>query len=253
MFECKVPLFNPAPLRREILESLRDLALGEQTARYGEYSDGILAGCGLFEQDKRIGVTGGLVKFAGRIYALSAKTGLPYNASDKWTVLKIRFGAEELTRDFRIYKGDLALDDNVNILPNEMELGRFKLKLGSRLRTQYADFADMDTEYDTVNLIHIPFAGIGEPTLSPVILSHFAREAYPFAQEPADVAFCTACLASGGVMSRESIRMYLWRRGREQKMYGNRELHHHLADALSEMKGQARQTKSGRTEGMLLM
>jgi len=254
MFECKTPLFNPAPLRKEILESMRDLTVKEQAARYDQYSDGILAGCGLFEQGMKIGVTGGLVKFAGRVYVLPQRDSVPYSATDAWTVLKIQFGGEKLTRDFRTYEGRLALDENTNILPNEIELGRFKLKRGSRLRTEYVDFQDMETEYDTVNPINIPFAGFGEHTLSPVILTHFAREAYPYASEPLDIAFCTCCLANSGVMSRESIRLYLWRKLEiDGTTFENRDLHSHLADVLAEMKGMARQGGQGHDDGVLLL
>jgi len=254
MFECKIPLFNPAPLRKEILENMRDLAVKEQAARYSEYSDGILAGCELYERDMKIGVTGGVLKFAGRIYVLTGSDSVPYRPTDAWTVLKVQFGGEEKSRDFMRYVGRLALDENVATLPNEIELGRFKLKHGSRLRTVYKDFQDMETEYDTVNLINVPFAGIGEATLSPVIMTHFAREAYPHAKEAPDIAFCTACLANSGMMSRESIRLYLWRRlDADGKMFDNREIHFLLTDLLAEMKGMARQGGQGQSQGVLLL
>jgi hypothetical protein len=254
MFEYKIPQFNPAPMRREILESLRDLAFAEQSARYGEYSDGVLAGCGLFERDMSIGVTGGLVKYAGRVYALKDRESVPYRPTDAWTVLKIRFGGEEKTRDFLRYTGSLALDSNTSVLPNEMELGRFKLKQGSRLRTEYTDFRDMETEYDTVNLIGVQYAGIGESTLSPVIMTHFAKEAYSHAQDVIDVSFCTACLAGNGVMSRESIRLYLIRRLKlPDKAFDNAELHSRLADALAEMKGEAKRETRRESDKMILL
>jgi hypothetical protein len=255
MFEHKIPLFNPAPLRREILESVRDLALLEQSARYGDYSDGVLAGCGLFEHDMNVGVTGGLIKFGGRVYVLPDKAGVPYRPTDTWTVLKIQFGGEEKGRDFLRFVGHMTLDENTNILPNELELGRFKLKRGSRLRTEYADFADMETEYDTVNLIHVPYAGIGEATLSPTVLMHFAREAYPIVTEPADVAFCCACLAGNGVMSRESIVRYLSRHSESEiGPQTNHSLHRRLAQILAGLKGSGPDA-SGRQEnkGVLLL
>lgn len=251
MFECKIPLFNPAPLRKEILESMRDLAISEQAARYSEYSDGILAGCELFEQNMKIGVTNGLVKFAGQVYVLDKPDSVPYQATDAWTVLKIQFGGEKLSRDFSVYEGCLILDENTHVLPNEIELGRFKLKQGSRLRTKYEDFQDMETEYDTVNPFNVPYAGIGEHTLMPVILTYFAREAYPYAHEVSDLAFCTCCLANSGVMSRESIRLYLWRRfNLNGVMFDNRELHARLADALAEIKGETRQGGQGQSDGI---
>ena len=233
---------------------MRDLAENEQAARYAAYSDGILAGCALFEKNMEIGVTSGLVKFAGRVYVLPQADSAKYSARDVWTVLKIQFGGERLTRDFRIYEGYLVLDDNTDILPNEIELGRFKLKQGSRLRSTYTDFQDMETEYDTVNPINIPYAGIGEHTLSPVILNHFAKEAYPYAESNIDIAFCSCCLANSGAMSRESIRRYLWRRlDMESIELDNQQMHSRLADILADMKGSAKQLGKGNTDGVLLM
>jgi hypothetical protein len=254
MFEYKMPLFNPAPLRKEILESMRDLAAGEQFARYKSYSDGILSGCELTERDMRLVVGEGLVKFGGRVYVLGAAAGVEYRHTDDWTVLKIRFGGEEKTRDFLRFTGQLTLDDNTNILPNELELGRFKLKRGSRLRTEYVDFGDMETEFDTINPVNVLYAGVGEPALSPVILSHFAREAYSYAKEPLDVSFCTCCAANSGVMSRESLRLYVIRRlERDKRDFTNLELHNYLSEILDEIKGVTRAKSKGLSDGVLLL
>jgi hypothetical protein len=253
MFEYKYPLFNPAPLRREILDAMRDLAAREQAARYGEYSDGILAGCNLFERNMRVGVDSGLVKFGGRVYVLSEPVSVPYRPTDEWTVLKIRFGGEERTRDFLRYSGELILDANTNVLPNEMELGRFKLKQGSRLRTVYEDFQDMETEYDTVNLINVPYAGVGEATLCPAILLHFGREAYSYAADPPDAAFAAACLSQNGVMSREMIKRYLaGKLGLDSLETDNAKLHLHLVEVMFDMKGIERNKNRDEPSGIIL-
>jgi hypothetical protein len=84
-------------------------------------------------------------------------------------------------------------------------------------------------------------------------MMHYAREAYPLAKDIADVTFCMACLAASGTMSRESILLYLWRHGWEEKMYSNRELHSHLATILAEMKGESRRGRQEKSEGLLLL
>ena len=65
-FISKIPTFAPGPLRKEILFALRDLTCVEQELRYGEYSDGILSGCRLYESGMRIGVEKGMVKYTDR-------------------------------------------------------------------------------------------------------------------------------------------------------------------------------------------
>ena len=256
MFIHKIPLFSPAPLHKEILESMRDLTLLEQTARFAGYSDGILAGCGLIEKDMNIGVESGLVKFGGRVYVLSGDNSVHYEPTDKWTVLKARFGGEVRSRDFITYTGKLFLDSNVNLLPNEIEFGRFKLKKGFRLRTKYVNFADMMTEYDTVNLVNATFAGIGEPTLSPVILEHFAKEAFDYAENPLDAAFCCTALSGNGVMSRECILRYLNKRlnlnFESFNTITNSEAYSYLEQILLEIMGLNMGGGGGEDDGVLL-
>jgi hypothetical protein len=251
MFIHKIPLFNPAPLHREILESMRDLTLLEQTARFADYSSGILVGCGLIERDMNIGVSTGLVKFGGKVYVLESGASVKYEPTDEWIVLKARFGAEEKSRDFVCSTGELVLDSNVELLPNEIEFGRFKLKRGFRLRTEYVDFADMMTEYDTVNLINATFAGIGEPTLSPAILENFAKEAFEYAENPIDTAFCCFALGNSGVVSRECIRRYILKRLKAETE-SNSEIFHGLEQILLELKGQGGGIPNSDDEGVLL-
>lgn len=239
MFEHKVPLFTPKRiLSREILFSLRDLAYQEQVIRYTGYSDGVIAGCDLFEKAQTIGVKNGVVKFAGRLYQLESAISVPYEPTEQWRVLKVRFATQRETPDFAFYQGELVLDENTELAPNELELGRFKLKRGSRLRTKYVDFADMATEYDTVNLLHVRQAFPNEPTLHREITAHFAREAYPFLTDNAlDIGFCGQCLASGQPVSRELVRLYLSARMKtDEPGMGSPELYRSLGRVLKAIK-----------------
>ena len=239
MFEYKIPRF--AELRiftREILFSMRDLLWKEQQLAYTDYSSGIITGCGLVEKDGLIGVEPGIVKFGGRLYLLEKQELLPYQPSDQWTVLKIRFGTPIASKDFEYYTGELVLDPETRLHANELEMGRFKLKTGAYLRTDYVDFADMDTEYDTVSLIHAVQAACGEPTLHRKILEQFAREAWPYLQDGFDVDFCGHCLAGRQPVRREYLTRYICRRlEAEYHPMGNRELYEALTRILRTIKG----------------
>jgi hypothetical protein len=252
MFICKTPRLEPAPLTKQILEAMRDQPLREQDARYAPYSDGVLVGCALWEEDLRIGVERGLVKYSGRIYVLAERAGVVYRPTDNWTALKIRFAPEQRTRDFSTYTGELALDETLFSAPNELELGRFKLKAGSRLRTEYENFRDMATEYDTMNVLHARQAGVPVPALHPLILRQFAQEAYPGAERADDVAFCSACYS--GPVSREYITRYIGRRlGKDALEAGNEELFEYLAEMLDEIKGRGKKESGAGEEGYMLL
>ncbi len=213
-FEYKIPNFLPQRvLTRSILYAVRDLSFLEQSLRFEEYSDGIISGCDLYEENLHIEIRSGMVKFEGRLYILKEPLRVPYQHTDNWTILKIVFSPPQESIDFDYYSGALQLADSTDLQPHEMEIGRFKLKKGSRLRTQYVDFSDMNTEFDTVNLIHIRQAAKGGETVSMHITNYFAREAYPYMQDnPLDIAFCSNCLASGMAMRREYIQHYVCNR-----------------------------------------
>lgn len=239
MFEHKIPKFTKNRiLTREILFSTRDIAYQEQLITYCNYSSGVILGCDLFEDDMRIGVRNGVLKFADRLYVLRQSDSLPYEPTDKWAVLKIRFGAQRENADFDYYTGELVLDDNTEILSNELEMGRFKLKKGSRLRTKYVDFADMTTECDTVNLVNVPQAAPEKVTIHPLITTHFAREAYPYiGVNPFDVDFCGQCLARKQALDREYIQFYISRRMKQEyREMDNPQIHASLETILKAIK-----------------
>ena len=211
--EHKIPTLSPGPVKKEIVQCLLGVALDEQNIRYHDYTDGIITGCGLVEEGMTVGLTGGIVKYAGRLYKLTERMFVPYEHTDEWAVLKLKFGPRIQHKEYIHYTAELVLDTNVDIMPSEMELGRFKLKKGSRLRTQYKDFWDMVTEFDTVNLVYVNQAARHQSTFSPAITMHFAREAFSHLGDNClDAAFCSVCLSSGEAVGRELITQYVCNR-----------------------------------------
>jgi hypothetical protein len=247
-FERERPIFSQyQPLTASALAALWDIAAAERQARYADLSDGVVSGCGLYEENGYLGVESGIVKFGGGLYISPERQSLPYRATETWSVLKIVFQPERQERDFIRGAGELALDDNIEILPNEMELGRFKLKEGFRLRMAHESFQDMGTAYDTLCLIHVPMAATGGPTLSPLVTQAFAREAYPFLLKPAaveragrdplaDIVFCGVCLTSN-TLRREYIQLYVCGRlGWDYRELDNGELYRRLGEILESIK-----------------
>lgn len=254
MFEYKVPLFVPGPLKKEILLALRDLTWSEQVIRYLDYTDGIVSGCEFYEDNMRIGIRGGIVKFGGRIFLLKEPVSVPYEPTDAWTILKIRFSPQVPDRNYEFFTGQLVLDQNTQVLPNELEMGRFKLKAGSRLRSDYKDFADMQTEYDTVNLACVKQAERKQTTLAPAITVQFAREAYACIKDNAlDAAFCGDCL-KGDALPREYIQQYV--AARLNRPYAEMEqlqLYEALEQVLHMIQGNAARSRRPVSAGIRLM
>jgi hypothetical protein len=254
--EYKVPTFAPGPVRKEIMQCLRDIALDAQDIRYFEYTNGVIAGCALVEKDMKIGLVNGMVKFANRIYKLKEKIFVPYEPTDALTILKLRFSPQITNTEYTHYTADLVLDTDTTLKPHEMEMGRFKLKRGSRLRATYTNFWDMATEYDTVNLIHVLQSARVNPTLSPAITRHFAQEAYKFlADNPLDSAFCTHALAGGEPLSRELIERYVCNRlKKDYETMNNAQLHASLGKVLDLITGRSGVDKGlGHDDGIILI
>lgn len=82
---------------------------------------------------------------------------------------------------------------------NEFELCRFNLRKGAQLRYQYKDLADLETEYDTVNLIHASWSGLRGMSLSPVITNYFAETVLESKDsQPEDRAFYACVVRFNG-------------------------------------------------------
>ena len=103
------------------------------------------------------------------IYLMMEEERVDYQPKNRWQMLKAEFSEDETNLDYKAYCVRFFLDEELELGENQMEMCRFYLREGSALRDSYKNFADMSTEYDTVNLICATVAGIGEKTLHPVV------------------------------------------------------------------------------------
>ncbi|WP_268625018.1 DNA and RNA helicase [Paenibacillus alvei] len=240
MFTHQMPHFHKGRiLKTAMLESLRDYPRQFADIIYQHYSDGIIAGGEVQVNAESLTITKGIVKYDGRLYTMEEDFELPYSSNGKETVLKIRFLTEQAASDFTTLPGEIVLDENdMQVQTDELELGRFKLKEGARLRADYQGFADLATEYNTFNVIHVPYAGIGSSTLSPFILQYFANELLKSGTDhPYDASFAMLCL-NGGAVERNVIQHYLGQRlGTGYRELSNERIFAGLRRILSEAGG----------------
>lgn len=258
MFSNTYPLFKPGRiLKIEMLEELRDFPREILDISFKEYSNGIISGCNIEVNNDYIVVTKGIIKHQDMIYILKENYTIPYESTNQVQVLKIRFLGETINKDFIKLESEIFLDDNLQVNIDEMELCRFKLKKGARLRNNYVDFRDMSTEYDTVNTINVPYSAYGESSLNPDILRQFARELLKSnVSEAWDISFGMTCIQSRDTVQKEIIMSYLlYKLCIEKKDYSNEELYLYLLDVLNkESNGQAagERRRSGRFKTILI-
>ena len=120
--------------------------------------------------------------------------------------------------------------------PSELEICRFKLREGARLRINYKDFFDIQTEYDTVNLADAVWAARDGNTLSKYITDYFAERVLECdrAQE-GDVEFARMLLQSRDAVPRMILDDYIGRKTGNRNRKGpfmGRESFHRLEDIL---------------------
>lgn len=212
MFNIVYPMFERGRImKKELLLALRNYSFGFARLQFADLTDGIIAGCDITVTDKKLTVGAGIAKFNHFIYMMTEPQHVYYEPNEQFTSIKIRFSTTAAaTTDFVQYSGNIVLDEQITLRENEMEVCRFKLKRGSRLRNDYTGFEDIQTEFDTVNLADATWAALDRPGICSVILRSFAKEAISCSlTDPWDISFCSQVLAAGEIPHRSVIEAYL--------------------------------------------
>lgn len=249
MFENKYPLFNGGRLLKiEMLEELRDFPREFFNITLKEYSDGIISGCDIDVTDNYINIKKGIIKHQDTLYILKEEEKIPYECNNKLMILKVKFLPSVEKADFRTNFTEINLNEDFTSGNNEVEICRFKLRMGAKLRVNHIDFNDLSTEYDTVNVINAPYSAYGESSLNPEILRRFGRELLECNVNDAwDIAFGMTCVQSKETIQKEIIIRYLVNKLNIQiKNYSNEEMYDYLLDILNSAKnGQANNKHAG--------
>ncbi|MBI6871333.1 hypothetical protein [Clostridium aciditolerans] len=258
MFENNYPLFNSGRLLKiEMLEELRDFPREFFDIRLKEYSDGIISGCDIDVTDNYIIIKKGIIKYQDILYLLKEDKKIAYECNNKMMILKVKFLPQLGDHDFINYSTEIYLDESLELKENELELCRFKLRVGAKLRVNHVDFIDLCTEYDTVNTINVPYAAYGESSLNPDILRSFGRELLECnVSEAWDISFAMTCIQSKEPIQKEIILRYLIHKlSIKMKNYSNEEIYNYLLNVLNSAKnghGNNRHVGNGRFKKILI-
>ena len=119
----------------------------------------------------------------------------------------------------------------------QLELCRFKLQEGARLRYQYQSFEDRNTEFDTLNTIYASYSAKGGSTLSPQIVHEFASELLKVRElSPLDMMFGLQLLDRDRPASKDLLIAYIERREqKELQSPSNLVIYQELARILKEV------------------
>ncbi len=235
-------------LKKEMLWSLRDYSFAHIQIEYQEYGQGIIRGCDIRVDGDELAVGPGILKYGRFICLMMEEEKIPYHAADRMQYLKLRIDADSSSPDYIAYRMELVSDLDEKRKENEFELCRFHLRSGARLRDHYKDFSDMGTEYDTVNLIHADWGGLGGTSLCPAVTRRFAKAV--LASENSrmeDRFFACLCLSQAGAVPAGLLSAYAGCRG-SKTADGAAEIYKRLNTLLEDIRNGRKGREEGRRE-----
>ena len=209
------------------------------------FTHGIISGLEVSVQNNNIVISKGAFCFESEIYTIIQDMLFPYSPTKNWQYLKIDH-VDTLSKLDGIEESFEIKLDNKSTKNDEIELCRFNLQDGAKLRFMYDDFEDMNTEFDTISLIYVPYSSKDNPSLHPKILKNFAREMLNLnPQNILDTFFCLGVLGLNTVMNAEEIHRYIEIRTDEKiDLISNYKLYQKLFDILKEEKSKTKTLKN---------
>ncbi len=237
MFKSEYPIFvHKNILKIEMLEKIRDYPRDFLDIFYQEYSDGVLEGCEVEVKEHFLLLHPGIILFHQRMYCSKEYQKIPYSATDCLMYLKIRFFDEEKEIEGVKYLSEIILSEEGINQRDEIELCRFHLEKKAKLRSEYQDFADFSTKYNTINRIYVPYAEKKMSTLWPYLLEYFAKKNMKKQKlQTEDVIFCMNILRDKKAVSRDLIITYIEKKTeKEVKDFDNYNLYLELLKILQE-------------------
>lgn len=237
-----IPIFTEGNiLTGEMLEEMKEYAVGFAKLSYAEYGKGILKGCNLTTTDSYITLHPGIVICFQEPILITMPAAIPYYPVNRWTALKLEVDKEYESSSFSIRNMNLTLTEDLETKENAIELCRFRLQKGAKLRTEYREFKDCNTEFDIINQIYSEWAAYKETTFSPEILRNYAEELMKSEiVNPWDMVFVQQIFNNHGEpLERKAIQMYLSQRlGGDMNECSNMAIYDRLTKVLEKAKGE---------------
>lgn len=246
----RIPLFQEGSiLTHDMLNVLKEYSIYATELAYEGYSDGVIKGCEISAAEGVLTIGKGMIRIRSRNYYLFHEVSIVVEKTNHTKVVAIRAAEEEKSTDFLIRDIQILVEDLEDVIPGDLELCRFQLQEGAKLRTEYTDFSDMNTLYDTVCLINADWSGYETPTLAYPVLRFFREQALKYAvTNMEDKLFLNEiALLNGTSMNVKAINQYLaWKLDQEYTERPMDEIFEGLKEALSRIRTGKGTQKTGR-------
>lgn len=250
MIEQKIPLFHSGNiLKYDMLENLRDYAINFSNLHYSDYSDGIIRGCTITTTESMIAIHTGILLIDGIPVYITEPVSVKYLPTNTVKCLVARAGDTIVDRSYKKRQIDFFLTDAGEKTEKDVEICRFRLQQGAKLRYQYRNLEDMSTEFDTVCQVYAKWSAFKESTIAYDILQRFAMEAENAGiNNSEDRMFLNQIYAlNGESLPCNCIRGYLTGKlGKSCMQYSTKELYSGLVETLKNIKSGRPSPMAGR-------
>lgn len=198
-----------AILRASTLQTLCDYTYLQGELQRKGFSDGIISGLELHSTTGELHLGTGVFALHGSIFYLEQPMILSCIPNERQMIVKLRETMVQEVKNYREHHFSLVQEE-AEAGENEVELCRFTLQVGASLRYQYADFRDVSTEYDTINLQYAQYSGYGRTTVHKHLLTMFAEELLLCRNlSSLDENFALLCLSQGHPLNFAGISAYI--------------------------------------------
>lgn len=238
-------------LKKELLWSLRDYSFAHMQLEYQEYSQGILQGCGIRVQGDELAVGPGIIKYGQFICLLMEEEHIPYKPAGQTQFVKLKLETDRKSADYIAYRAELSIELDGVQDEREFELCRFNLRSGADLRDQYKDFSDMETEYDTINLLHASWSGLGGASLVPSVTRYFSEIILENENsQPEDRSFAYLCLSQSKAVPPKILAAYIRHRtgGETNPAMDNLNIYNSMCSIIDNIRQGGERSIKGRKE-----
>ena len=225
-------------LKKELLWSLRDYSFAHIQLEYQEYDQGILRGYEIKVRENDLVIGPGIFKYGNFVCLQTEEERIPYSPKEQLQYLRMKVEIDRTSQDYIAYKMEYYVTTDEKKEENEFELCRFHLRSGARLRDQYRDFGDMETEFDTVSLIYSDWGGLGGKTLSPAIIKYYARIVLESENSQLeDRSFAYLCLSQLGAVPVHVLASYVSKRSgiRLEEVVNNQLIYQSMHEIIKEI------------------
>ena len=142
MWVQKIPEFHSGHiLKQEMMVELSAYLYHLGPLLYQNCTDGIVSGCTLTTTEDSIVVNPGVIRYEGELYLIREPQLIHYTPTNTTRVLNIVFHDQVQTDSFVTREMELAFTEGASSETRYLELCRFKLQPGARLRYTYTSFA----------------------------------------------------------------------------------------------------------------